>query len=422
MTCPNCNNNLPDGLAICFKCGKPLKKPVRIPAAASARDGTADNKNNSKNKIYTGIVIAILSVILLGSIAGGHFIGLYTLPLLPDANEADDDLPALSTSPTQDPVTDIDPPANQDASANQDQSANQDPPPDQVSTQDPAPSPDTPPSQNLQPLINKSISDVITLLRSYSVEFPDSEFMTYSLIYRNSSEDVLIRLSNDLLFDDGTVNINSDALQFLDMLIQMIYISDARYEISGHTDDVPISTREFPNNRQYSSEMAMVVSDRFIEHGYNPENISIHAAADESPLVIGRTAENRRTNRRVEILITSQTNSSQTSQQQTYDSVQIGLYINDKMDETGHRDYFPSIEIMDNYGYRFIENFYEGMGEAEGRYTAEQGNIIVCMIPINMVRLFGTSAVRFHFDGRNLVFQSHGVSMTQQGDIFVREE
>ncbi|MBW1781975.1 MAG: flagellar motor protein MotB [Deltaproteobacteria bacterium] len=73
--------------------------------------------------------------------------------------------------------------------------------------------------------------------------------------------------------------------------------------ISGHTDDTPIATRDFPSNWELSTARAITVARLIIESGVDPRRISVQGYAEYRPLYKNSSSENKEANRRVEIAL-----------------------------------------------------------------------------------------------------------------------
>jgi chemotaxis protein MotB len=82
-----------------------------------------------------------------------------------------------------------------------------------------------------------------------------------------------------------------------------------RVAVAGHTDDVPISTRQFPTNWELSAIRAVNVAKFLIRHGVHPQRVSIEGYSAYRPLQPNSSAQNRQTNRRVEITLIKEPNS-----------------------------------------------------------------------------------------------------------------
>ncbi len=73
--------------------------------------------------------------------------------------------------------------------------------------------------------------------------------------------------------------------------------------ISGHTDNTPIKTAQFPSNWELSAARAISVARSLTENGVDPARVSIQGNAEYRPIHQNSTPENKRANRRVEITL-----------------------------------------------------------------------------------------------------------------------
>ena len=76
--------------------------------------------------------------------------------------------------------------------------------------------------------------------------------------------------------------------------------------VSGHTDNTPIKTAQFPSNWELSAARAISVAKTLTENGVDPARVSIQGNADYRPLYENTTPANRQANRRVEITLTKE--------------------------------------------------------------------------------------------------------------------
>lgn len=73
--------------------------------------------------------------------------------------------------------------------------------------------------------------------------------------------------------------------------------------VSGHTDNTPIKTAQFPSNWELSAARAISVAKSLTENGVDPARVSIQGNAEYLPLFKNSTPANKRANRRVEITL-----------------------------------------------------------------------------------------------------------------------
>jgi len=114
---------------------------------------------------------------------------------------------------------------------------------------------------------------------------------------------VLIRFPNATAFGSGGAELSDNAYTALDKVIDTLRGGKESIYISGHTDDVPISTERFRSNWDLSSARAASVVHYFLDQEIPKSRITAQGLADSRPLAINDTVENRAKNRRVEIFV-----------------------------------------------------------------------------------------------------------------------
>lgn len=115
---------------------------------------------------------------------------------------------------------------------------------------------------------------------------------------------ITIHMMEELLFESGKADLKASSLRILDSLATVLKKIPNDIRIEGHTDNVPISTAQFPSNWHLSVDRAVNTGYYIIqEHGLNAEKISVVGYSEYQPLVPNTTPENRAQNRRVDIVI-----------------------------------------------------------------------------------------------------------------------
>ncbi len=118
------------------------------------------------------------------------------------------------------------------------------------------------------------------------------------------SDRVLIRIREKGSFSSGKAKIRKDFEPTLKLIADVLNSRDGHFVISGHTDDIPIETKQFRSNWDLSAARAASVVLNFIQKGdVDPERMEIRAFSDNEPLVPNDSRENRAQNRRVEISV-----------------------------------------------------------------------------------------------------------------------
>jgi len=122
-----------------------------------------------------------------------------------------------------------------------------------------------------------------------------------------SENRLIIRLTNNVLFDSASADIKPEALNILETIGEILkgeLFTTSTFEIEGHTDNVPINTERYPSNWHLSSARSASVIQYFHEGlGFEYERFKIGAYGEYKPIDTNTTASGRANNRRVEIII-----------------------------------------------------------------------------------------------------------------------
>ncbi len=117
---------------------------------------------------------------------------------------------------------------------------------------------------------------------------------------------LVLTLLDEIFFDSGKAVIKEEGLQTLDKVAQVLRdtVPDSPVAVEGHTDNDPIKYSSWLSNWELSSGRAMAVLHHFAEQrGIAPERLRAVAMGEFHPVASNDTAEGRRQNRRVEIVI-----------------------------------------------------------------------------------------------------------------------
>jgi chemotaxis protein MotB len=125
-----------------------------------------------------------------------------------------------------------------------------------------------------------------------------------SLMLERVKGEVVIRFPGHVVYPSGSDTILPSTLEILDRVAKALSETNGQLVVSGHTDDVPISTGRYRSNWDLSSARAASVVHFLLRNKLiEPGRISATGYADSRPLVPNDSAENRAKNRRVEISI-----------------------------------------------------------------------------------------------------------------------
>ena len=113
-------------------------------------------------------------------------------------------------------------------------------------------------------------------------------------------------ITDEVLFDRGKADLKPNVKKILDKISFTLRNISNPIRIEGHTCNLPIKTSEFPSNWELSTRRATNVLRYLIENtGLPPRRLSAAGYADTKPLLPNTTEENRRFNRRVDIIVMS---------------------------------------------------------------------------------------------------------------------
>lgn len=114
---------------------------------------------------------------------------------------------------------------------------------------------------------------------------------------------ISFRISSEILFPSGEAWLSQPGYQVLDRLLPVLAEVNHRISVSGHTDNVPIRTEQFPSNWELSSARAGSVVRYLQEQGIDPERLSVIGMGSTRPLQDNDSSEGRAANRRVELTL-----------------------------------------------------------------------------------------------------------------------
>jgi type VI secretion system protein ImpK len=113
----------------------------------------------------------------------------------------------------------------------------------------------------------------------------------------------IVLIHGDGLFDSGVDVIKSAYVPILDRISEGLEQTKGRIEVTGHSDNVPISTRRFPSNQSLSQARAEEVVKVLSNQVSEGNRMTAKGLADRKPIASNDTAEGRAKNRRVEIVV-----------------------------------------------------------------------------------------------------------------------
>ena len=135
-------------------------------------------------------------------------------------------------------------------------------------------------------------------------ELADKYGLAGKIKVRTEQNEVVISLSDNLLFDSGSSALKVGALTVLRETGIILNALPNDVRIEGHTDNIPINTGEFTSNWELSSARATAVLRYLVENaGVLPRRVFAAGYAETRPVANNDTPEGRASNRRADIVI-----------------------------------------------------------------------------------------------------------------------
>lgn len=143
----------------------------------------------------------------------------------------------------------------------------------------------------------------------------DEEIKEGRLSVLREGSRIVIQIHEQGSFRSGYADVEKEFLPTLDKIGVLSSEMSGIVQVTGHTDDLPISNARFRSNWDLSSSRAVSVAHRLIKSGdLDPRRLVVTGLAWTQPRVPNDSAEHRAQNRRVEINIVRKVDSLKKSE------------------------------------------------------------------------------------------------------------
>lgn len=134
-------------------------------------------------------------------------------------------------------------------------------------------------------------------------QWMEDKNLTRHLALQMTSEGLVLRFSDSLVFAVGSANLRPSAKAVLEDIAVIVRRSRFDVRIEGHTDNLPIQNRRFPSNWELSTARAVNVLRFFAEEQQiSSDRLTAVGFGEFNPLEPNDTVDQRAMNRRVEII------------------------------------------------------------------------------------------------------------------------
>jgi chemotaxis protein MotB len=115
---------------------------------------------------------------------------------------------------------------------------------------------------------------------------------------------IVLLLESDVLFDSGKTEVKAEGVAALDDLASALKtVQGRRFVVEGHTDNLPIQTKEFPSNWELSTARGVAVTKLLVKKGVNATTLTAAGHAEFDPVAANASTQARAKNRRIEITL-----------------------------------------------------------------------------------------------------------------------
>jgi chemotaxis protein MotB len=115
---------------------------------------------------------------------------------------------------------------------------------------------------------------------------------------------MIVKLSDKILFDPGKTKLKEDGQAALKQVAAALKeINDRDFLVAGHTDNVPIKSRQFKSNWELSAARGVEVVKFLQQEGVDPKHLGAAGFSEFDPVGDNSTDDGTKTNRRIEIVL-----------------------------------------------------------------------------------------------------------------------
>ncbi len=132
----------------------------------------------------------------------------------------------------------------------------------------------------------------------------EKEIAEGKILVRAEGNRAIVHILERGSFRSGRADVKTDFIPVLKKIAELISGTEDQVRISGHTDNIPISTQRFRSNWELSAARAVSVAhELMVDKLVDEARFVINGHADTRPLNDNDTRESRAKNRRVDIAL-----------------------------------------------------------------------------------------------------------------------
>ncbi|MDH5552984.1 MAG: flagellar motor protein MotD [Nitrosomonas sp.] len=116
---------------------------------------------------------------------------------------------------------------------------------------------------------------------------------------------ITVEINASVLFSPAQAQLADSSRETLRAVALVVKEHEHEMHVEGHTDNLPISTNQYPSNWELSTARASSVVRLFIENGVDARRLTALGYGENRPVALNTTFDGRARNRRVTIMIMS---------------------------------------------------------------------------------------------------------------------
>jgi chemotaxis protein MotB len=115
---------------------------------------------------------------------------------------------------------------------------------------------------------------------------------------------MVVELASDVLFASGSATLSKEGKAAIaEVGALLAQIPDRKFQVEGHTDNVPTKTASFASNWELGAARSITVVKTMVEAGVPADRISAASFGEFKPAKPNDTTEGKASNRRIEIVV-----------------------------------------------------------------------------------------------------------------------
>ena len=115
---------------------------------------------------------------------------------------------------------------------------------------------------------------------------------------------ILVKLPDNILFDSGKTDLKPAGQEAIKQVtVILASIQGRKFQVTGHTDNIPIKSKKFASNWELSTARAVEVVRFMINNGMESSHVSAAGFGEFDPIGDNADDSGRQQNRRIEIIV-----------------------------------------------------------------------------------------------------------------------